>query len=99
MNLFDNGSHHWSDLPTKFTRAIAKGQAFRHTSAGGGGYGEPLERDPDLVLADVRNGKVSAAAAARDYGVAIKDQPWRIDAQATARLRETPRTQTKAKVR
>jgi len=83
--LEDNGG--WLQLPTKFTRALHKGQAFRHITAGGGGYGDPLERDPRLVLDDVRNGKVSLDAAERDYGVRILRSPWRIDHDATVKLR------------
>jgi N-methylhydantoinase B len=37
--------------------------------AGGGGYGDPKDRDPARVRDDVKNGYVSAAAAKRDYGV------------------------------
>lgn len=36
---------------------------------GGGGYGDPLLRDPDLVLADLRNGKITARAADQVYGL------------------------------
>jgi N-methylhydantoinase B len=42
---------------------------------GGGGYGDPLTRDPALVLADVRAGLVSPAAALADYGVAVARDP------------------------
>ena len=49
------------------TRATSSGS----TSPGGAGYGDPLERDPDLVLADVLDGKVSATEAAADYGVVL----------------------------
>jgi len=87
MNLLNDGDA-WSELPTKFTRPFRDGQAFRHTTAGGGGYGDPFERDPDRVLADVRNGKVSVEAARRDYGVIVLPDPWRIDAEATARARD-----------
>jgi N-methylhydantoinase B len=83
--LEDDGG--WLQLPTKFTRPLHHGQAFRHLTAGGGGYGDPLERDPRRVLDDVRNGKVSLAAAERDYGVRILCSPWRIDPDATRRLR------------
>jgi N-methylhydantoinase B len=38
---------------------------------GGGGFGSPLERDPERVLADVRSGYVSLESARRDYGVVI----------------------------
>jgi N-methylhydantoinase B len=83
--LDDNGA--WQQLPTKFTRPFAKGQAIRHTTAGAGGYGDPLRRDPELVLDDVCNGKVTPEAAERDYGVALLRAPWRVDVQATAKLR------------
>ena len=39
---------------------------------GGGGYGDPFERDPNAVLEDVLNGYVSIEAAAREYGVVIR---------------------------
>jgi N-methylhydantoinase B len=67
---------------------IRKGQVFRHRVAGGGGWGDPLERDPALVLADVRNEKISAASAERDYGVVLDIGTWTVDAPATAGLRE-----------
>jgi N-methylhydantoinase B len=85
-NLLDDGSN-WTQLPTKFTRPLAKGQAMRHTTAGAGGYGDPLRRDPELVLADVVDGKVTPEGAKRDYGVVVLRSPWRIEAAATAALR------------
>jgi N-methylhydantoinase B len=76
-----------SQLPTKFTRPLARGQAVRHTTAGAGGYGDPLKRDPVLVLDDVRDGKVTVEGAARDYGVVVLPSPWRVDGDATSALR------------
>jgi N-methylhydantoinase B len=61
---------------------------FRHQVAGGGGWGDPLEREPLRVLRDVRNEKVSPAAARREYGVVIDTAAWVVDEAATARLRE-----------
>jgi N-methylhydantoinase B len=49
---------------------MRQGDTIRLETAGGGGYGDPRLRDRELVLADVRNGYVSAEAAARDYGLA-----------------------------
>src|SRR5580692_445969 len=46
-------------LPSKLTMNMKKGDLFRHEVAGGGGWGDPLERDPALVLKDVRNEFVS----------------------------------------
>jgi len=77
----------WQQLPTKFTRSLRKGQAFQHTTAGGGGYGSPLERDQAALLHDVRNGKVSIEAARREYQVVILSDPWRVDENATRSLR------------
>jgi N-methylhydantoinase B len=65
---------------------------------GGAGYGDPMQRPVDLVLADVVSGYVSLESAERDYGVVIRylgtpDQLVRlsdhyvVDEEATARLR------------
>jgi len=58
-------------------------------TAGGGGWGNPLERDPAAVLEDVIQGYVSVAGAERDYGVVIRHHSGglRLDHQATERLR------------
>jgi N-methylhydantoinase B len=49
-------------------------------ACGGGGYGDPLERDPDAVLGDVRAGLVSAERAAECYGVVLEDGAVAVDA-------------------
>jgi len=72
-------------LPSKLTMTMKKGDLFRHEVAGAGGWGDPLERDPGLVLKDVRNGFVSLGAARADYGVVIAGDA--IDEVATASLR------------
>jgi N-methylhydantoinase B len=76
-------------MPTMPMSAVplGRGDSLRHLSAGGGGYGDPYERDPAAVLADVLEEKVSAAAAARDYGVAIDPALGAVDARETERLR------------
>ncbi len=56
---------------------------------GGGGYGDPLDREPALVLADVLRGFVSLEGAERDYGVVIRNEA--VDADATEQLREKRR--------
>jgi N-methylhydantoinase B len=53
---------------------------------GGGGFGDPMTRDPDAVADDVRLGLVSAEAAARDYGVLIGEN-GDLDRDATAKRR------------
>ncbi|MEZ5849586.1 MAG: hydantoinase B/oxoprolinase family protein [Hyphomicrobiaceae bacterium] len=71
-------------LTSKLTRTFYKGEVFRHVHPGGGGWGDPLERDPDLVLKDVRNELLSLARARTDYGVVIDPATWQIDRPATA---------------
>ena len=57
-------------------------------SAGGGGYGDPLRRDPEAVRADVLGGLVSAERAREGYGVVL-DAAGEVDAEATARTRKS----------
>jgi N-methylhydantoinase B/oxoprolinase/acetone carboxylase alpha subunit len=57
-------------------------------AAGGGGYGNPLERDPELVEEDVIQGYVSLEKAGEDYGVRIDPKTMKADLEATIQLRE-----------
>ncbi len=75
------------ELPGKFTMTIKTGDVFRHVLAGAGGWGDPLERDPNAVLKDVRNELLSRAKADADYGVVIDAQTWAVDGPATERRR------------
>ena len=58
-------------LPTMISTRIGAGERVHHRQAGGGGWGDPLGRDPRAVVDDVRNGKVSAEAARREHGVVL----------------------------
>ena len=62
-------------------------------TAGGGGWGNPFDRDPELVRQDVIEGYVSIEAAARDYGVIIDPQTFEITCrpQALPRSNGSPR--------
>lgn len=64
-----------------------KGDVFRLVGAGGGGFGDPFTRDPDRVLADVIEDKVSIEGARHDYGVAIDAIMLAVDEAATRNLR------------
>lgn len=66
---------------------IRRGDTFHHNGAGGGGYGDPFNRDPERVLEDVLDEKLSLVAARRDYAVAIDPRRLSIDYAETARLR------------
>jgi N-methylhydantoinase B len=52
---------------------IEEGDTFTRPSAGGGGYGDPLERDPADVCEDVADGYVTIARARTDYGVVVEE--------------------------
>jgi N-methylhydantoinase B len=69
---------------------LQEGDGFLVEVGGGGGFCNPLERDPQRVLADVRAGYVSLDAARDDYGVVIKQHGRRcdLDMAATAALRQ-----------
>jgi N-methylhydantoinase B len=69
---------------------IASGQRVRLETPGGGGFGDPLTRDPVRVARDVHLGYVTPAAARRDYGVVIGEN-GAVDSVATAALRSGAR--------
>jgi N-methylhydantoinase B len=74
-------------LGSKVTLDLQPGDVVSYRTCGGGGYGPPREREPELVLRDVRQGKVSLERAREVYGVAIDPTTWTVDAEETARLR------------
>jgi N-methylhydantoinase B len=59
------------DVPSKKMLTLHPGDQLWEYVAGGAGYGDPLERDPDRVRADVLDGKISREAARADYGVVL----------------------------
>jgi len=63
----------------------------RIETTGGGGWGDPFEREPELVLLDVLKGKISHDAARNEYGVVIAVDPQgeaAVQAQATEHERD-----------
>jgi N-methylhydantoinase B len=67
--------------------SMASTDVLVNCSGGGGGWGDPLKRDPEKVLADVRDGYVSLAGARQAYGVVIHPEKMEIDVAATTALR------------
>jgi N-methylhydantoinase B len=70
--------------------AVKAGEAVRIETTGGGGWGDPLERDHAGVALDVLQNKVSTSAARSEYGVVLThddDEP-KVDSAATKKLRE-----------
>lgn len=58
-------------------------------AAGGGGYGNPFERDPEMVERDVVEGYVSMESAKEDYGVVIIPETMKADIEQTMKLRKS----------
>ena len=79
------------ELNYKATLDLEPGETISIQTPGGGGYGSPLERDPDDVLRDVRAGKVSASRAESAYGVVLDEPGEAVDRDVTARLRAAAR--------
>jgi N-methylhydantoinase B len=74
-------------LPSKVPHMpIRAGDKFVCVGPAGGGYGDPLARDPSRVRDDVVDGLISPEMAREDYGIAVGTN-GKIDAPATARLR------------
>lgn len=68
---------------------LNQGDVLRLQTSGGGGFGDPFERDPEEVLNDVNRGAVSVESAGSEYGVVIVEGT--VDAEKTAALRAKPR--------
>jgi len=66
---------------------LGPGDVVTMDAAGGGGYGDPLERELELVERDVLDGYVSIEGARKDYGVVIDPKTMKIDMTETGRLR------------
>jgi N-methylhydantoinase B len=60
------------ELPTCVTTRIKAGDRLYHRHPGGGGWGDPLQRDPAAVHEDVRNNRVSVEAAHDEYGLMVE---------------------------
>jgi len=73
--------------PAKFLTIVNDGDVLRVRLAGGGGHGDPLERDPLAVLDDVREEKMTVAHARVCYGVVVTGDPAAVDRAATEDLR------------
>jgi N-methylhydantoinase B len=90
-NLLIGGDGQARPLASKASLVLGTGDLLRHTLAGAGGHGDPLERDPDLVVADVADDKISPTAARAEYGVVLDAASGVLDAAATEALRASRR--------
>jgi N-methylhydantoinase B len=79
------------ELPSKKMIVLHPGDQLWEYIAGGAGYGDPLERDAEMVAADVLDGKVSRVSAREAYGVVLTADGGAVDELATKESREALR--------
>ena len=68
---------------------VPKGTTYYQQAGGGGGYGDPFLRPAQKVAEEVRNGIISLEAAARDYGVSIDHESYKVNERETQKLRSS----------
>ena len=83
--LDEQGQYHKSLLSNV---PFEPGTSFIFAATGGGGWGDPLEREPERVLEDVLDEYVTIEGAEKDYGVVINREGMEIDHEATRELRK-----------
>ena len=81
-------------LPGKHLTTLKKGDLYRMIQAGGGGYGDPLDRDVYAVVDDVEQEKLTVEYARREHGVVIDPDTLALDLTATEKLRSEMRSQS-----
>ena len=69
-------------------RWLTNGEAIQTSRGGGGGWGDPLERDPAMVREDILDEYLSIEGARRDYGVVVDPETTQVDKGATTELRK-----------
>ena len=82
--------------PYGLTR-LKPGDVVTIDAPGGGGYGHPLERDPEMVERDVADGYVTVEGARVEYGVVVDQAAMKVDEDATKALRERMRERSSGK--
>jgi N-methylhydantoinase B/oxoprolinase/acetone carboxylase alpha subunit len=95
--LYEGGNPEQGDRElhhiTLSVRPFMNGDTFYVPMGGGAGYGDVLERDPELVMQDLRNDMTTHWAAKNLYRVAYDEQTLRLDPKKTKALREQARTE------
>ena len=87
VSLEADGAGAVQSLPSKSTTVMRRGDRLRTQWCGGGGHGAPLDREPERVLRDVVEEKITPAHARETYGVVIDSSGGAVDHNATAALR------------
>jgi N-methylhydantoinase B len=86
QNTLNPGTPEEQELPGKHLMTLKKGDLYRVIQAGAGGYGNPLNRDPQAVHEDIQQQKLTPQHAKAEYGVVL-DESGNLDLPATQSLR------------
>ena len=76
------------ELKAKESLKLSKGDTYTSYPSGGGGWGDPLDRDPEMVCTDAKNGYISLETARDVYGVVLNDKDWTVSLSETENLRK-----------
>jgi N-methylhydantoinase B len=85
--ITEDGDH--ISLSSKVTMKVSKGSTIRLATAGGGGYGSPYDRNPQMVLEDVILENIDLQQARLQYGIAINSDNLSINIEETNQLRQS----------
>jgi len=87
---FEGGKYQTSHMGLQFD--VAKdGELYMISQGAGGGYGDPLERDPEAVVKDAELNRISVKVARDLFAVVYDEATFRLDAEATTELRSQAR--------
>ncbi len=89
IHVVSNGKQ--QDKPSKFMVTVNTDDVMQIQWPGAGGWGDPLDSDPNQILHDVMEEKISLHRARYTYGVVIREETWDIDLIATVELRKALR--------
>lgn len=88
LAFINEGLEGQRELKAKEALPLKKGDTFTSYPSGGGGWGDPRERTPELVRLDARDGIISINSAYYDYGVVLEGDDLKINWEKTNKLRE-----------
>ena len=86
--LINEGKENQRELKAKESVKLKQYDTFTSYPSGGGGWGDPMQRDPELVRNDARDELISLNSARENYGVAIEGENFEINWPETNKLRD-----------
>ena len=85
--LINEGKENQRELKAKESVKLKQYDTFTSYPSGGGGWGNPMDRDPELVRNDARDELISLSSAREEYGVVIDGDDYEINWSETNKLR------------